>query len=170
MPMIRRSENNSPSENLLAVNPITTDPSEAFQMLIEDAVILESEDRERYEQIASTLLAEVRPQSFLEVVEVKDYVDKFWEEKRWGALLADMINYEKAVRARHPSSRGLDQKEREQVPAFCYQSTLPVIQAFARLQDNSGAARRKLQKDLSQRVQARRENEAPRIGPEKKPN
>src|SRR5262249_5678492 len=123
-----------------------------------------------YELIARTVVAEVKPQSFLESIEVKDFVDKLWEGQRWRALLADMIDCEKGYRARKLNIMHLDRKEREQVPPSCYQSTLPVILAFAGWQDNSEAAGRKLQKDLPQRIQARREDQAPRIGPEKKPN
>jgi hypothetical protein len=170
MPISKDLEAKTPRADLSAVSLIALNPSEVCQMLIDDAPLLEREDRQGYELLYRTIVAECGAESLLDYLEVMDFVDKFWEEKRYRTSIADVIDRDTTRWRKGPHHVGFSEKELLKENATAYLQHLPIIQDLSRLADNYGAARRKLQKDLRQMSQRRGKNARPSIAPEEKLN
>jgi hypothetical protein len=169
--MSKDLEVKTPRANLSAIGLMAlNEPTEVCQMLIDDAPLLESEDEALYKLIYRTVVDECKPQSFLDLIEVKDYVDKLWEEQRYKKSIADVIDCERNKWA-DSARRFLPKKKRDDKrQATAYLPLLSAIQGLSRLADNSGAVRRKLHKELSQKKRNQNKNDPPLIPSKERPN
>ena len=78
-------------QNASAASPADVDSS-CYRALLEQAPILEDEDQELYKQLHNAILEDVRPQTFLEKLAVKDYADKVFEELRLKTAIVGLID------------------------------------------------------------------------------
>ncbi len=124
-------EDQTSKDNLAAVYPLAEkDPLNAFQMVFAGTPLLKSEDRERYELFVRAVIAERNPQSFLEFVEVKDYVDTYWEEQRWSASIVEVIENAKVRWATHPNASLLQKMQPKNQQEVSFLNALPAIEAL----------------------------------------
>jgi hypothetical protein len=131
-------------QNASAVSTASLDSS-CYRTLLEQAPILEDEDQELYKQIHDAVFEDVRPQTFLEKLAVKDFADKVFEELRLKTAIVDLIDG-----ARQAVVLGPDE-ERE---FSAIQDYLPHLQKLQRMKDNSEAGRRALMKEFRHKAGA----------------
>ena len=62
-----------------------------YLKLLEQTRILDDEDEKLYDQLHRAVYDDVKPQSFLEKIAVKDLVDKLFEERRGRAAIVGLI-------------------------------------------------------------------------------
>jgi hypothetical protein len=110
-----------------------------YRTLLEQASILEDEDQELYNQIHNAVFDEVRPQTFLEKLAVKDFADKVFEELRLKTAIVGLIDGARQSCSFQPN------KERE---FSAIQSYLPHLQKLQRMKEQSEASRRALMKEF----------------------
>ena len=113
--------------------------SSCYRTLLEQAPILEDEDQELYDQIHNAFFEDVRPQTFLEKLAVKDFADKVFEELRLKTAIVDLIDG-----ARQAVVFGPDGERKFRA----IQDYLPHLQKLQRMKDNSEAGRRALMKEF----------------------
>jgi hypothetical protein len=137
-------------QNASAANTADVDSS-CYHTLLEQAPILEDEDQELYDQIHSAVFDDVRPQTFLEKLAVKDFADKVFEELRFKTAIVGLIDG-----ARQAITFGAD-GERE---FRAIQDYLPHLQKLQRMKEQSEAGRRALMKEF-RKAGASREGSEP---------
>ena len=78
-----QSELNGPDlEQTQKVAVFPKDLNKLYLSLLEDTPLLEEEDEGLYRQIFDAVVADLKPQSFLEWIDAKDYADKIFEERQ----------------------------------------------------------------------------------------
>jgi hypothetical protein len=123
-----------------------------YRTLLEETPILEDEDKELYNQIHNAVFDDVRPQTFLEKLAVKDFADKVFEELRLKTTIVDLIDG-----ARQGVVFGPDSERKFRA----IQDYLPHLQRLQRMKDNSEAGRRALMKEFRHKAGASREGSDP---------
>jgi hypothetical protein len=119
-------------QNASAASTANLDSS-CYRALLEQAPILEDEDQELYNQIHNAVFDDVRPQTFLEQLAVKDFADKVFEELRLKTAIVGLID----------GSRQAVTREFHAI-----QDYLPHLQKLQRMKEQSEAGRRALMKEF----------------------
>jgi hypothetical protein len=130
-----------------------------FQKLLDDAPLLETEDKALYRGVVETVISELKPQSMLELLAIKDIADKRFEEWRYRRTTAKLID-----KARAP-------KIGSRVPSIennIIHNYLPQVTTLSRIEANCANSRRASEKDLRRMIRDRKEDESPPIAPENK--
>jgi hypothetical protein len=138
-------------QNASAASPADVDSS-CYRTLLEQAPILEDEDQELYKQIHNAIFEDVRPQTFLEKLAVKDFADKVFEELRFKTAIVGLIDG-----ARQAVTFGAH-GERE---FLAIQDYLPHLQKLQRMKEQSEAGRRALMKEFRHKAGAPKEGSDP---------
>jgi len=114
--------------------------------------LLKEEDKRLYRQIFDAVVADLKPQSFLEWIDAKDYADKIFEERRYKKAITELIDGARI------KMFGFGQSDSEHDAILKY---LPSLQKFTRMIDNSAGSRRSIQKAFRRKAEANREIAAP---------
>jgi len=137
-------------QNASAASPADVGSS-AYRTLLEQAPILKGENQKFYKQLHDAIFEDVRPQTFLEKLAVKDFADKVFEELRFKTAIVGLIDG-----ARQAITFGAD-GERE---FRAIQDYLPHLQKLQRMKEQSEAGRRALMKEF-RKAGASREGSEP---------
>ena len=158
-----QSELNGPDlEQTQKVVVFPKDLNKLYLSLLEDTPLLEEEDEGLYRQIFDAVVADLKPQSFLEWIDAKDYADKIFEERRYKKAITELIDGARI------KMFGFGQSDSEHDAILKY---LPGLQKFTRMIDNSAASRRSIQKTFRGKAVSSKEAEDPEISTNrKKPN
>jgi hypothetical protein len=116
-----------------------------YLKLLERTRILDGEDEKLYAQLHDAILDDVKPQSFLEKIAVKDLVDKLFEELRGRAAIVGLIEG-----ARHAADEYGHKDQREYRAIRQY---LPHLTKLQRMLDNSEAGRRSIMKEFRRKAE-----------------
>jgi len=150
-----QSELNGPDlEQTQKVAVFPKDLNKLYLSLLEDTPLLKEEDKRLYRQIFDAVVADLKPQSFLEWIDAKDYADKIFEERRYKKAITELIDGARISRKMF----GFGQSDSEHDAILKY---LPGLQKFTRMIDNSAASRRSIQKAFRRKAEANREIAAP---------
>jgi hypothetical protein len=125
-------------QNASAASPADVDSS-CYRTLLEQAPILKDEDQELYNQIHNAVFDDVRPQTFLEKLAVKDFADKVFEELRLKTAIVGLIDGARQSFALMSN----DQREFHTIKGY-----LPHLQKLQRMKEQSEAGRRALMKEF----------------------
>ena len=106
--------------------------------LLEKTLLLNDEDEKLYIQLHDAVFDDVKPQSFLEKIAVKDLVDKLFEEQRCRAAIVSLIEG-----ARHRVGKYSDERE-----FLAIREYMPHLTKLQRMVDNSEAGRRSITKEF----------------------
>jgi hypothetical protein len=63
-----------------------------FDDLFGKPCLLEGEDKESYQRLRTAMIRDLKPKTVFEWINVRDYVDKIWEEQRYKRAAAGLIN------------------------------------------------------------------------------
>jgi hypothetical protein len=66
----------------MSINPEKIVEQVSFRVLIGEPSLLQSEDRDAYEQLRAGVEREIKPQTIFDEIRVQEITDKFWEEQR----------------------------------------------------------------------------------------
>jgi hypothetical protein len=113
--------------------------------LLEKTLLLDDEDEKLYAQLHDAVFDDVKPQSFLEKIAVKDLVDKLFEEQRSRAAIVGLIEG-----ARHRAYKYSHEDEREFLAIREY---MPHLTKLRRMMDNSEAGRRSIMKEFRRKAE-----------------
>ena len=133
-------------------------PDEFYAKLLDSVPFLRNEDKSLYRQTFEALASEMKIESWLDLMELKDYVDKLLQERRYNAMIVDII--EDARTIKNPI---LGKNMRGEVNAAT--SYLPLVEPLNRLEENAAKARRASQRDLRRMIRKPREIDTPSIVP-----
>jgi len=125
-------------QNASAASPADVGSS-AYRTLLEQAPILKGENQKFYTQLHDAIFEDVRPQTFLEKLAVKDYADKVFEELRLETAKVGLID---GVR------QGLGFVFEPDGEFRAIQVYLPHLQKLQRMKEQSEAGRRALMKEF----------------------
>jgi hypothetical protein len=149
----------SKAEGSLQTPIASSQPRNLYEKLLDDTPLLKNEDKRRYRLMFETLVTEAKPESMLDWLDVKEYMDKWWEEQRYKTMTVTVVN---GVRTHTFKDLSHNSEEREALDAETY---LPLVETLSRLANSSANTRRSIQKDL-RRMGARKESPSPSIAPE----
>jgi hypothetical protein len=124
--------------------------SSCYRTLLEQAPVLENEDQELYNQIHNAIFDEVRPQTFLEKLAVKDFADKVFEEVRLKTAIVGLIDGARQVVA-------FESDEQREFRAI--QRYLPHLQKLQRMKEQSETGRRALMKEFRHKAGPKEESD-----------
>jgi hypothetical protein len=113
--------------------------SACYRKLLEETPILGDEDEKLYNQIHQAVFDDVKPQTFLEKIAVKDFADKLFEELRLKTASVDLIEGARQTVEFDPE----DRREFRAIEKY-----LPHLQKLRRMMDNSEASRRLIMKEF----------------------
>jgi len=150
----------SEAERSLQTPIASNQPRKLYEKLLDNTPVLQNEDERRYRLIFEALVAEAKPESMLDWLDVKEYMDKWWEEQRYKTMTVTIVN---GARAHTTKDLNRNSQQREVVDAQIY---LPLVETLSRLANSSAKTRRSIQKDLRRMVGARKESQSPSIAPE----
>jgi hypothetical protein len=115
-----------------------------YLKLLEKTLLLDDEDEKLYAQLHDAVSDDMKPQSFLEKIAVKDLVDKLFGELRTRAAIVGLIEG-----AWHASTYS-DKEEREFQAIRKY---MPHLTKLQRMMDNSEAGRRSIMKEFRRKAE-----------------
>jgi hypothetical protein len=117
-----------------------------YLKLLEKTLFLDDEDETLYMQLHDAVFDDVKPQSFLEKIAVKDLVDKLFGELRTRAAIVGLIEG-----AQHDvDAWGCREGEREFRAIKQY---MPHLTKLQRMMDNSEAGRRSIMKEFRRKAE-----------------
>jgi hypothetical protein len=132
----------SEAERSLQTPIPSNQPSKLYEKLLDNTPLLQNEDERRYRLIFEALVAEAKPETMLDWLDVKEYMDKWWEEQRYKTMMVTIVN---GARTHTTKDLNRDSQQREMADAKTYRS---------------------IQKDLRRMVGDRKESQSPSIAPE----
>ncbi len=121
-------------------------PDKCYIKLLETTLLLDDEDEKLYAQLHDAVFDDVKPQSFLEKIAVKDLVDKLFEERRCRAAIVGLIEG-----ARHRVDRYSSHEDDREFLAI--REYMPHLTKLRRMVDNSEAGRRSIMKEFRRKVE-----------------
>jgi hypothetical protein len=71
---------------------LQNDASDQFETLFGKPPLLDGEDKERYQLLRAAIVSELNPVSVFDWINVRDQVDKLWEEERYKRAAAALIH------------------------------------------------------------------------------
>jgi hypothetical protein len=124
----------------------TTKPDAAYNKLVGEMLFLDNEDDKLFDDLHKAVTAELKPQTLLDKLEVRDFVIKLYEEQRYRNASVHLIDG-----ARHAVTMYSDENEREFDAILQY---LPHLPKFQRMIDNNEASRRSILKEVRRKAAA----------------
>jgi hypothetical protein len=128
-----------------------------FQKLLDDAPLLGTEDKAIYREIVEIVVSEEQAQSLMELLTVKDIVEKRFEEWRYRRKMAGLIDTAGVRRLKSLTPIG----EHNIVHNY-----LPHVAALSRIEASCAHSRRASEKDLRRMIRRRQKEKPPSIVPE----
>jgi hypothetical protein len=80
----------SEAEPSLQTPIASNQPRKLYEKLLDNTPLLQNEDERRYRLIFEALVAEAKPESMLDWLEAKEFMDKLWEEQRYKTMMVDV--------------------------------------------------------------------------------
>jgi hypothetical protein len=144
-----------------AANPLAPlTHGQVGQAIMDNTPLLESEDRELYQRLCNAILEELKPETVLDYFDVNDVVFKAFEEHRYKAAAAAMLET-----ARQKAWKGL-KRPKEVREDHLDKASLQNLEQLSRLDDNAGRTRRSIQREIRARINERKMASSPPIAPD----